>query len=294
MSQETNVATERAAAPRINARSARSRAGHRGAGAGGADRVLRVAGGVCLSVAVLGQLLFALYVAGFYGRAAVQGRFEDWNQVLPQGYVAGDGMGNWIVGLHLLFAAVILGSGALQLLPALRRLAPAVHRWNGRLYLMSAALMSAGGLVMVWTRGAVGDLSQHIAISLNALVILACAGQALRHARARRFDSHRRWALRLFLAVGGVWFFRIGLMFWIVVNQGPVGFDPDTFAGPFLTFLAFAQYLLPLTVLELYFRAQRSGPPSARIALAAGLGVLTLMLMAAIGAASVLMWLPRL
>jgi hypothetical protein len=244
-------------------------------------------------VAVLGQLLFVLYVVGFYGRAAAQGQFEKWNKVLPHGFVAGDTLGNVVVSVHLLVAVLIIVGGALQLLPVLRQRWPAVHRWNGRLYMLFAVLMSVGGLVMVATHDGIGDRSQHIAISLNAVLILVCAAMALRHALARRIDLHRRWALRLFLAVSGVWFFRIGLMFWIVVNQGPVGFDPESFTGPFLTFLAFAQYLLPLAVLQLYFHAQNRSA-GARLAMAAGLGVLTLMTAAGIAAASMIMWLPRL
>lgn len=259
-----------------------------------ADPALRMAAAFWFSVAVLGQLLFAVYVAGFYGRAAVQGRPEIWNQVLPHGYVAGDTFLNLVLGLHLLFAVAVTVGGTLQLIPQIRRNAPGFHRWNGRAYLILTAVVSVGGLIMVWTRGTAGDLSQHVAISLNALLILAFAGIAWRHAGARRFDLHRRWALRLFLAVSGVWFFRIGLMFWIVVNQGPVGFDPKSFTGPFLTFLAFSQYLLPLGVLELYFRAQQRREARGQLAMAAGLGILTLPMMVGIVAAAAIMWLPHL
>lgn len=261
---------------------------------GFATRALNIAAASWFVVAVLGQLMFVAYVIGFFGRAAVRGEFETWNNVLPHGFVAGDTAGNLVVALHLLFAVVITVGGALQLTPMVRRLAPAFHRWNGRVYLFSAVLMSVGGLVMVWTRGTVGDLSQHISISINAVLILVCAGMALRFALARRFDVHRRWAMRLFLVVSGVWFFRIGLMFWIVVNQGPVGFDQATFTGPFLTALAFSQYLVPLAVLELYFRAQRSRASGVRFAMAAGLAVLTLMTTTGVAAAAMFMWLPRL
>ncbi len=265
----------------------------RAAGDDLATKMLKTAAASWFTVAVLGQLLFVAYVVRFYGRTAAQGRFDTWNEVLPHGYVAGDTFGNLIVMLHLLFATFVIVGGALQLLPVLRRVAPRFHHWNGRFYLLSAAVLSVGGLIMVWTRGGAGDQSQHIAISLNAVLILAFGAMALRHALARRFDQHRRWALRLFLAVSGVWFFRIGLMLWIVVNQGPAGFDPATFSGPFLTVLAFAQYLLPLVVLQLYFHAQDRAGSRGRFAMAVGLGVGTLLMAAGIAAATMLMWLPR-
>lgn len=258
-------------------------------------RVLRGAAVFWFAVAALGQLVFAAYVAGLYGRATATGHPELWNQVMPHGYVAGDTFFNLVLGLHLSFAFVITVGGLLQLVPAIRRAVPAFHRWTGRAYLLAAALMSLGGLVMVWGRGAVGDLPQHVAISLNALLILGCAAIAWRHARARRVELHRRWALRLFLAVSGVWFFRIGLMAWIVVNRGPAGFDAKTFSGPFLTALAFAVYVVvPLGVLELYLRAQRSRRAAAEYPMAAALFALTLVTAVGIAAATALMWLPRL
>jgi hypothetical protein len=73
-----------------------------------------------------------------------------------------------------------------------------------------------------------------------------------------------------------VWFFRLMLPLWIVVNQGPAGFDPETFQGPALTAIAFLSYRLPLAMLELYFRAQKAAA-GARLAMAGGLGVATLL-----------------
>src|SRR6185369_7494995 len=112
-------------------------------------------------------------------------------------------------------------------------------------------------------------------------------------ALARDFVAHRRWMVRLFLAVGGVWFFRVGFMAWVGYHGGPVGFDPRTFTGPFLTFLSFAQTLLPLAVLELYFRAQESSRPGARLAMAATLVGLTIAMGFGIFVAANVMWVPR-
>lgn len=256
---------------------------------------LRAAAVFWFVVVAFGQLLFAGYVAGFYGRAAWRGHPELWNKALPHGYVAGDGLFNLVLGLHLAFAFVITVGGLLQLAPTIRHALPAFHRWTGRAYLLAAAIASVGGLVMVWGRGAVGDLSQHIAISINALLILGCAAVGWKHARARRIDLHRRWALRLFLCVSGVWFFRVGLMFWIVVNRGPAGFDPNTFSGPFLTALAIGAYVvMPLSMLELYFGAQCSRFAASKFAMAGGLALLTLMMAVGVAAAAAFMWLPRL
>jgi uncharacterized membrane protein len=245
-------------------------------------------------VAAIGQGLFALYVALFYGGSMLAGEPERWNRVSRHLYNAGDMPGNLAMGAHVLLAVVILLGGVLQLSPALRRAAPQLHRWNGRVYLTTAAVMCVSGLYMVWVRGSVGDTAQHIAISLNALLILLFGGLALREVRAGRLAQHREWAMRLVLAVAGVWFFRITLMAWVIAHRAPVGFDPKTFTGPFLTTLAFAQTLVPLAVLQLYFFAQRSGRPSVQRMTTATLALLTVLTAAGVAGAVLGMWLPHL
>jgi len=244
------------------------------------------------AVALLGQGLFAAYVVAFYGRSAWLGQFEQWNKVLPNGWAAGQPVTNTVLSLHLLFTVVVVLGGALQLLPWLRRHAPRVHHWNGRVYLLSALLLSVGGLVLVWTRPG-GELGQHLGISLNALLIIGFTALAWRAAVARRFGAHQRWALRLLLAVSGVWFFRIGLMAWLMIHQAPVGFDPKTFTGPFLVALSFAQALLPLAVLELVFIARRRGGALAPALTAGVLLALTLLTALGIVGAFMMMWAPR-
>lgn len=259
-----------------------------------AATALRRAATAWFIVAVLGQLLFAFYVTVFYGRATLHGRFEEWNKVLYHGYVPGAGVHNAVLASHLLLAVVVMLGGALQLLPQLRRRWPVFHRWNGRVYVLATMFAAAGGLGMVLGGKQVGDLSQHVAVGLNALTIFTCASFAWGHAMARSFDGHRRWALRLFLVAGGVWFFRIGLMLWIVANHGPVGFDPKTFTGPFLTILSFAQFLLPLAIAQLCFHAQDRRSARGQLAMAGVLGAATLMTAGGVAAAAAIMWLPHL
>ncbi len=258
-----------------------------------ADRWLVRAGGLWLLVAVAGQMIFALYVAAIYGGVLLGGGPESWNRSPAKAYVPGDALGNLMFGLHALFALVIIVFGALQLLPALRRRRPALHRWMGRTYMGAAAILAVGGIALIAWRGTVGSTAMHAGTISNGIAILICAGIAWTFARQRQFDRHRRWALRLFLCVSGVWFFRIGLMCWLLILRAPVGFDAKTFTGPFLVFLAFAQYLLPLAVLEMYFRARDGGTAAARMGMAGLLCGLALLTAFGIFGATMGMWLPR-
>ncbi|MDO9474101.1 MAG: DUF2306 domain-containing protein [Caulobacter sp.] len=256
-----------------------------------AERALRASGVFWFSVAMVGQAAFVLYIVLFYGRSGLAGDYARWNDVLVGGWRTGDMVGNATLALHLLLAAVITVGGPLQLIPAVRRRWPMFHRWNGRTYMVAAMLASLGGLYLAWTRDLAGEVAMQVGISLNGVLIVVCAVMAWRLALAKRFDEHRRWALRTFVLVSGVWFFRVGLMAWLLANRGPVGIGED-FDGPYVRFLAYGCYLVPLAVLELYFRAQRAGP-AARVATAAVVGVLTLVMALGILGAAMGMWLPR-
>src|SRR6185295_9650602 len=256
------------------------------------DAALPAAARLWYLTAVAGQLVFAFAVASFYASAVARGNLAAWNRFMPHGYVAGETVGNVAVAVHLLAAVFIILSGAIQLVPQVRHRAPSFHRWNGRLYMLAAFAVSLAGLHMLWVRGSVNDLTQRLGISLNAVLIMVCAAMALRSAIGRDFKTHRRWALRLFLVVSGVWFVRVGMTLSFLLFKGPVGFDPRTGQGPFITFLVYGSYLIPLAVLELYLRAERSGA-TGRIAMASALLFLTVAMGAGIVGATVGSWVPR-
>ena len=245
----------------------------------------------CLASA--GHLLFVIYIlAVFYPPIAAHGTAGLAGLHLPAGFREGDLIGNLAAVSHVLIAAVVIGGGPLQLLPALRTRYPAFHRNLGRTYALAAVISALGGLYMVWTRGTVGDLVSHLTISGDAVLILLFAGLAVYHAVRRNIAVHRRWAMRLFMAASAVWFFRVGLMGWLTLTGG-VGIDFESFTGPFLYLLGFAQYLLPLAMLEWYFRAQRGGSAANQWAFAAVLTGLSAYMAIGIVAATMGMWLPR-
>lgn len=257
------------------------------------SRALRMTSGSWLAVAAIGQMIFAAYIASLYGSATFTGNWARFNKVMPHGYVQNDAAGNLAVIVHVLMAAYVSLAGFLQLWPRVRQRFPKFHRWNGRIYVAFLPVISLTGIYLVWVRGTVGDLSQHLAVTLNGLLILWFALFAWRTAVARNFASHERWALRLYLVANGVWFFRVFLMCWLFVFRRPVGFDPHTFTGPTLTLISFGQTLLPLLVLELYLSARRSTNEANRWLVAALLGLFTLITAAGTFAATMGMWLPR-
>jgi tetratricopeptide (TPR) repeat protein len=259
-----------------------------------AEKALKAAARFWFGVTVIGQLIFAFAVASFFGMAALRGNSAiAWSKHFTHGYIPGDTPGNLAIALHLISAVVINLAGMLQLVPQVRERFPVFHRWNGRLYVVTAFTISLAGLYMVWVRGSVGDLTQHLGSTLMAVLIMVCAVMALRYAMVRDFSTHRRWALRLYLVISASLFIRAAFFLSIVLNHGPFGFDPVTFTGPFINFVTFSQYLVPLAVLELYLRAKQSPGMLRRFATAALLLVLTVGLGVGIFAVTMVIWLPQ-
>jgi tetratricopeptide (TPR) repeat protein len=258
-----------------------------------ADKALKAAAGFWLAVTVVGQFIFAFAVASFYGMTALRGDYFPWHKFISRGHVAGDTADNTAIAAHVASAAIIMFAGSLQLIPQIRNRFPVFHRWNGRIYMSFAVLGGAAGLYLTWVRGTVGDVYQHIGSSIRAVLIFIFAALALRSALARDFIAHRRWALRLFLVVSGAFFIRLILVLSGVIFKGPFGFNPQTFTGPFLTFSTFAQYLVPLAVLEIYFRAQDRPSARNRFAAAGLLFVMTLAMIGGIFAVTLTTWMPQ-
>ncbi|HVS01081.1 MAG TPA: DUF2306 domain-containing protein [Thermoanaerobaculia bacterium] len=257
-----------------------------------ADTLLRAAARFWFGVTILGQFVFAFAVASFYGMTALRGDYHRWAKFINHGHVPGDTMGNLSIALHVGSAVALMLAGGLQIVPGVRNRFPRFHRWNGRVYVLAAVTVSVAGLYMTWIRGGIGDVSQHLGSTLNAVLIWLCAGMALRFAIARDFRTHRRWALRLFLVASAAFFYRATFFFTMLVFGGPVGFDPTTFSGPFLTFMAFAQALVPLGILELYLRAQARPGAFRRLAVAALLFILTLGMAGGLLAITRAVWVP--
>ena len=257
-----------------------------------AETTLKAATRLWFVVTIIGQLAFAFAVASFYGMTALRGNLSQWGRFISHGYAAGDTMGNLAVVMHVASAVVIMLAGAVQLVPQIRSRSPAFHRWNGRIYMLTALTVSAAGVFMTWMRPSVGDFLQHVGSSLNAVLIWVCAAMALRYAIARDFRTHRRWALRLFLVTSAAWFFRITFFLWLFLSNATFGFDPTTLQTPFITFMTFGQYLLPLAVLEIYIRAQDRGALP-RMAMAAAMFLISLGMTAGLFAVASGIWVRQ-
>jgi tetratricopeptide (TPR) repeat protein len=240
-------------------------------------------------VAFLGQLIFGFAVASFYGMTAARGDLHRWS--ISGGWKPGDSAGNISIAVHLATAVIVMVSGCLQFIPRLRARHPRFHRVNGRLYMFAGVALSVAGVYMTWFRSRIGDVSQHLGSTLNAVLIWAFAAIAIRYAIKRDIAAHRRWALRFFVVLSASFFIRL-MLFLVLAIFGPVGLDPATFTGWLPTTMTFAQYLLPLAILELYLHAQTNPGAVRRFATAGVLFVMTLATAAGVVIVTLANWLP--
>ena len=256
-----------------------------------ASAVLDAAARLWFVTALLGQWAFLYYIAGFYDAATLRGDFALWNKNthLLKGYVAGDTAGNLAFAAHVLLAAIVTFGGALQLLSQSRTRLHLVHRWNGRLFLVTAIAGAVTGLYMIWVRGGRANFTAGLATSTDAALIMTFALLAWRAARARAFTTHRRWALRTWIVASGVWFQRVGIFGWTTLDPSAPGMTRD-FDGWFDLSWAFGCYLLPLAILELYLRVKDRGAPRSRYVMAAAIFLLTVAMAFGIYAAYMFVW----
>lgn len=243
-------------------------------------------------IALIGQWFFASYVFVMYVFPIATGNPDLVNLTQPIiGYVKGDTFGNAALFSHVIPAALLSVGGIIQLLPIVRRKFPAVHRWNGRMFLTLGLLGALSGLYLTWVRGArLSDLGS-LGISINGVLIIVAVIFAWRYATAKQFDFHMRWAIHAFLLVNGVWFFRLYLMAWYVANQGPNG-NTSTIDGPMDIFLSFACYGIPMLIAECVFWAKRQNQASKIWATTVLTSTGTLITLLGVVAAIFMMWIP--
>ena len=116
------------------------------------------------------------------------------------------GHGAWLV-LHIVGGIVALLAGPLQFSAAVRRRYLAVHRWTGRIYLVSVAVSVASAIrILVLPHSSFGF---RIGIAGLALAWIATTGLAYAAIRRRQITLHREWMIRSYVVTFGFVFFRL-------------------------------------------------------------------------------------
>ncbi|MGQ8367059.1 DUF2306 domain-containing protein [Glaciecola sp. 1036] len=244
-------------------------------------------------VALIGQWMFAAYILIQFALPFFSGSLSSENtQHMIRGIVEGDTSGNAILISHLLSALVLSTSGILQLFPYIRIQFPLFHKWNGRLFLVLGIMGALTGLYLTLIKGSrLSDIGA-IGVCLNGILILIFAALAWKYALKKQFQKHMRFAIHTFILVNGVWTFRLYMMGWYLVNQGPNG-NNATIDGPADLIMSFACYLLPMAMAEVYFWAQKRRDRKSYFVVSTTATIGCAITIVGVVAATMMMWWPR-
>ncbi len=240
---------------------------------------------------VFAQIFFVAYLVLGYGMSTMNLDISNWNTFNKSAYIEGDGAGNIMYGVHVLFAIIMLIGGNLQLIPQIRQRYTRFHRYNGRLFVCLACVVSIAGIYLILFRGTVGNAVLHGLTLFGGVVVLLSSLFAVWHARKRDFLRHQIWATRLFLAANGVLFFRLIMFAWLMLF-GTVGIEMKTFTGPTVLTISIFSYVMPLVIYEIVRYAKTT--QNEILKLVSSLGLLSISLVFITGLFSIAMsnWIP--
>ena len=258
-----------------------------------AKRSLNLAIKMWIATVFVGQWMFGFYILAQFALPLFTGQLDESQfSHMIKGYVNGDTMYNTLLLFHVIPVFVICLSATFQLVPYVRTRFPRFHRLNGRFFLAFGIVGALTGLYMTWFGG--GRLSDvgSLGVTLNGLLIPVFVGLAWLTAVKRQFAKHRRLAVHAFILINGVWTFRLYLMGWFLMNQGPLG-NSRTIDGPADMALSFASYLLPMAIAELAFWAESKRRDSINWLASGGVWMGFLVTLIGVVAATMMMWGPR-
>ena len=217
------------------------------------QRLLRGLGRTFQLLALVGLVAFGLYIV-LRATGASQRNFGQWH-ALVDGLAmptAADWIANLGIGLHFAMGTVLVLAWPILLSARIRSRHRTVHRWTGRVYVSAGILAGVGGMSFILTHGAYTPAAS-IAFGLWGAVMMLCAVMAFVHARAKRFDRHRAWAIRLFAMVLGSWVFDLEIRAWKDLTGG-LGMGAGDTSGPFDYAILYLFFVPNLLLAECFIR----------------------------------------
>jgi len=216
------------------------------------DRLFRWIGRSFYFAALLGLGIFGTYIL-LRGTSATFKNFDQWQDLvsgLPM-QTSADWIANIGIGMHYFMGAVLVLAWPILFSSRIRVRHRSAHRWTGRVYVTAGFLAGIGGLSFILARHDRG--ATYIAFAIWGAVMMLSSVMAYVHARAKRFDLHRAWAIRLFAMVLGSWVFDLEYRAWRDLAGG-IGIGEDEVLGLFDYALLYLFFVPNLLVAEYFIR----------------------------------------
>lgn len=217
------------------------------------ERALYWIGRCFYLVTFVGFGLFGIYII-LRATGLTFKNFDQWHELISGIPIATANV--WIanigIGMHFIMGMILVLAWPILFSARIRARHAAVHRWTGRVYVTAGFLAGAGGLSYIFTHGAFTP-SASVAFAIWGVLMMACAVMAYVYARARRFDRHRAWAIRLFALVLGSWLFDVEYELWRELTGG-MGYGADGISGPVFYAILYLFFVPNLLVAEFFIR----------------------------------------
>lgn len=217
------------------------------------ERLLRWTGRLFYFAALAGLGVFGAYIV-LRATGATFKNFGQWRELvsgLPMP-TASVWIANLGIGLHFVMGTILVLAWPILLSARIRARHRAVHRWTGRVYVTAGFLAGTGGMSFILTHGAYTRAAS-IAFGIWGAVLMLSAVMAYIHARAKRFDLHRAWAIRLFAMVLGSWVFDLEFRAWNDLTGG-IGISESEIPGPFDYAILYLFFVPNLLLAEFFIR----------------------------------------
>lgn len=220
------------------------------------ERLLRWTGRWFYFAALAGLGVFGTYIV-LRATGATFRNFGQWRELvsgLPMP-TASVWIANLGIGMHFVMGTILVLAWPILLSARIRARHRAVHRWTGRVYVTAGFLAGIGGMSFILTHGAYIRAAS-LAFGIWGAVLMLSAVMAYVHARAKRFDLHRAWAIRLFAMVLGSWVFDLEFRAWNDLTGG-IGISESETPGVFDYALLYLFFVPNLLVAEFFIRNKR-------------------------------------
>jgi uncharacterized membrane protein len=99
--------------------------------------------------------------------------------------------------VHIIPGALFLLLAPLQFVPSIRTKHLRLHRWLGRILVVSGLIIGITALVMSYAMN-IGGTNETAATTLFGILFLFCLIKAYRHIRRKEVAQHREWMIRTF------------------------------------------------------------------------------------------------
>ncbi|WP_417452330.1 DUF2306 domain-containing protein [Kiloniella sp.] len=148
---------------------------------------------------------------------------------------------------HVTGSLTALLIGPWQFVTGLRTKIPKLHRWTGRIYMITVLIGGIGGFIIAWS-SEYGPIAV-AGLALLSVVWLYVTGKGYLCARSRQFQAHSKWMLRSFALTAAAITLRLGLPI-----APALGYEFDT---GYIA-LSWASWIINLGIVEIYLRLNTS------------------------------------